>query len=361
MDKKKLRAIIISSVAATTFIVVLIVWILVLRPSKLETVPDLSEEILDELQDNAEDMEIVSKSLIDGNEIAKSEENMIAVVVENHVDSRKQMFGLFDASLVFEMEAEGGITRFLAFYPYQDTEKVGPVRSIRPYFVRWAEMFDTALAHAGASDMGYSAIYSSGRIFDLDGLALEGGLKYFTRDYMYYAPHNLYGNLEELRELMNNRGWEKPVEEEFLKFGDLGENKLLDSEIETAETVYIYYPSSSYFVRYEYDPKSENYLRYQAGDPHIDNLNGKQIEASNVVVMVTNYYPTDNVGRLYMQTEGRGDMYLFRNGKVLNGVWNRVMSQDKIRFYDESGEELVFQEGKTWISIVNYQGGLQWE
>lgn len=363
MDKKRLTAIIIVSAAAIILTAALILWIFVFRlPDEKPEVAEQSEDVINETETDLAHLEEKNyESLIDGSDIEKEEEHMIAVIIENHGDSRRQMHGLFDASLVFEAEAEGGITRFLAFYPYQDTEKVGPVRSARPYFVRWSEMFSTALAHAGASEMGFSAIYSSGRILDLDGLALEGGGKYFTRDYMYYAPHNLYANLGELRELMNDRGWDNPVEEQFVEFGDIDENEFSDSDLESAETVHIYYPYPNYFVKYQYDSESEKYLRYEGGEPHMDHTDDKQIETSNVVVMITNYYPTDEEGRLYMKTEGKGDIYLFRSGKVIPGTWKRTTSSDKYRFYDENDNELKFKEGKTWISVINYQGGLQWE
>jgi hypothetical protein len=362
MNRKKLTAIIISSAAAIILIAALILWAFVFRlPSPEPEVFEHDEEVVHETESDVAVLNEAHESFIDGTEINAEEENMIAVIIENHGDSRRQMNGLYSASLVFETEAEGGITRFLAFYPYQNTEKVGPVRSARPYFARWAEMFNTALAHAGASEMGFSAIYSSGRILDLDGLALEGGLEYFTRDYMYYAPHNLYANLEELRELMDERGWNKPVEEQFVKFGDIDENSLTNSDIEEAETIHIYYPYPNYFVRYDYDSENEKYLRFEGGEAHIDHLNGKQIETSNVVVMITNYYPTDEEGRLYMKTEGKGDMYLFRNGKVIPGTWKRISSSDKYKFYDENDTELKFNKGKTWISVINYQGGMQWE
>jgi hypothetical protein len=54
-------------------------------------------------------------------------------------------------------------------------------------------------------------------------------------------------------------------------------------------------------------------------------------------------------------------MYLFRNGKVIPGTWKRISSSDKYKFYDENDTELKFNKGKTWISVINYQGGMQWE
>lgn len=359
MDKKKRLYLIIGGSVAALLLIIVIVWATVFA------LPVPSEEFVNEEEiteeEDIEGDEEIHLSLIDNSVIEDEDEKMIAVIIENHTDSRRQMAGLEEASLVFETETEGGITRFLAFYPYQSTERVGPVRSARPCFVRWAEQFNSALVHAGGSDLGLSTIYTSGNVFDLDGLALEGGLKYFTRDYVYFAPHNLFTNMGELRELMDDRGWDKPLEESYFFFGSVEANSSPSMDDEEALTIHIYYPFPQYFVRYDYDSSDEIYKRFQAGDPHIDHGSEKQITASNVVILITNYYPTDDVGRLYMKTEGTGDMYLFRNGMVFPGTWERMSTVDSYKFYGESGDELAFAPGKTWISVVNYQGGLQWE
>lgn len=360
MDNKKLTSYIIAGIIAIVVIVVSVIWLTVFS---LPTEKEPAEVVESTEQAQETDLAVIEgghESLMDGTEITEDEQ-VITVIIENHTQARRQQSGLSEASLVIETEAEGGITRFLAFYPYQNIEKVGPVRSARPYYVRWAEMVDSALAHAGASDLGYSAIYSSGRVLDLDGLALEGGLKYFTRDYIYYAPHNLFANLAELREMMDDRGWEKPLEDGVFKFGSSLDNQNGVDEPELADTIRIYYPFQQYNVRYDYNPEDNVYKRFQAGDKHVDKNNGDQIMPSNVVVMITNYYPTDEEGRLYMKTEGKGDMYLFRNGKIYPGTWERLTTGDLLKFYGPDDEELVFEKGPTWISVVNYAGGLQWE
>ena len=40
-----------------------------------------------------------------------------------------------EADLVYELPAEGGITRFMTIYYHQQAAKIGPVRSARPYFI----------------------------------------------------------------------------------------------------------------------------------------------------------------------------------------------------------------------------------
>lgn len=361
MENNKVK-IVISGVIALVVIILFSVWFtafsLPAEPVEDESIDETTNE---ETEADLAKIDNANESLVDGLSIKVDEEQVISVIIENHTEARKQQAGLSEASLVFEAEAEGGITRFLAIYPYQNIEKVGPVRSARPYTARWAEMFDSAFAHAGGSDLGLSTIYNSGRVFDLDGLALEGGLKNYTRDHLYFAPHNLFANLTELRELADDRGWDGEIEDSVFKFGSFLDNQNNDDEVELADTLRVYYPWPQYYVRYEYDSENQNYKRFQSEAAHVDSNNGDQIAPSNVVVMITNYYPTDEEGRLYMKTEGKGDMYLFRNGKVYPGTWERYTTSDMLKFYGADDKELVFEKGPTWISVVNQTSGMQWE
>ena len=82
----------------------------------------------------------------------------LAVVIENHADSRPQS-GLGMADVVYEAVAEGGITRFMAIFycaaaASNTNYDVGPVRSARTYFLDLAsEYADYPLyAHVGGAN-----------------------------------------------------------------------------------------------------------------------------------------------------------------------------------------------------------------
>ena len=362
MDPKKRKILVISGIIAAVFILAAgITYYVVFALPKPPALPVNTElENTNTQSDIPQIDEPKNISLIEGTPIDAEQEKVIAVVIENFIDSRRQMAGLSDASLVFEAEAEGGITRFLAIFPYQNLERVGPVRSARPYFVKWAEMFDAGLAHAGGSSTALSKIYASPRVFDLDCLALEGGQKNCFRDYVYYAPHNLFANLKDLREMLDQYVWSKPLTIPFLQFGPLS-SFTLEAEENDALIIHVYYPFPEYFVRWDFDAEKNIYLRSQAGEPHIDHGNNTQITASNVMVIFTEYYPVDEEGRLSMKVEGGGELYLFRDGKVIAGIWEKKDETSNIKFIGENGAELLFTPGKTWISVVNSPNALQFE
>ena len=54
----------------------------------------------------------------------------VAVMINNHPAARPQS-GLNKADIVYEVLAEGDVTRFLAIFQSEQPDNVGPVRSAR--------------------------------------------------------------------------------------------------------------------------------------------------------------------------------------------------------------------------------------
>src|SRR5665648_209727 len=71
-----------------------------------------------------------------------------AIMIENSPDARPQS-GMKDAGVVYEAIAEGGITRFLTIHQEDKPTLIGPVRSVRAYFVDWLAPYNTSVAHVG--------------------------------------------------------------------------------------------------------------------------------------------------------------------------------------------------------------------
>ena len=129
-----------------------------------------------------------------------------AIVIENHPDARPQS-GLSQAGVVYEALAEGGITRFLAFFGDQQAGNLGPVRSVRTYFVDWTLEFDAPLAHAGGNADALDLIGPLG-MKNMDGLGIGAPTFYRTND--RYAPHNLYTSGALLDNLEAKFGFKQP-------------------------------------------------------------------------------------------------------------------------------------------------------
>ena len=99
-------------------------------------------------------------------EEATSKKHPLAIMIENHPQARPQA-GLDKASIVYEAIAEGGITRFMALFGTNEADKVGPIRSSRPYYLDWLEGYSAFYAHVGGNVDALDQIKADS-IYDLD-------------------------------------------------------------------------------------------------------------------------------------------------------------------------------------------------
>lgn len=271
----------------------------------------------------------------------------VAVMVENTPAARPQS-GLREADVIYEVMAEGGITRFLALYHSRDTQSVGPIRSARPYYIDRALEYDALYAHCGGSEDAKKYIKET-KVADMDefGLGRKGNAFWRVKDRK--APHNLYGDTAKIRSLGEQRGYKTLVEVPKFKF----EEGLSSSEGTSAQKIYIDYPTKYSKVSYEFDPEQDTYFRFNAGSAHKDNTTAKQLEARNIIVQYTNTKTIDSVGRLQIQMTGQGKALLFSGGKVLEGTWEKRSSRAWTKFRDLQGQEFMLQPGQTWIQVVS--------
>lgn len=269
----------------------------------------------------------------------------LAIMINNAPAARPQS-GLIDADVVYEVLAEGGVTRLVSiFHSQADSAKIGPIRSIRPYMIDLGESYHGVLVHAGASNDAY-AILQRQHKEDLDEITNAGA--YFWRDKSRKAPHNLYSNVEKLLEgaVKHNYATEDAAVPGYAFYG---ENEGPDSA-ETASRVEIKFQLDNYRVGYEYDAAAGRYKRSVNGTPHTDLESGEQLTAANVVVMGADHKVLDDVGRLDVELELGGEAVLFQQGKMIRARWIR-QADDIIRFAKDN-RELPMVPGNTYIHIV---------
>lgn len=284
----------------------------------------------------------------------ESNRRPIAIMINNAPAARPQS-GLSKADIVYEVLAEGGITRLIGIFQSQtDIDKIGPIRSIRPYLINIGESYVGVLVHAGGSPEAYSIIQKQGKQ-DLDEIGNAGA--YFWRDKDRKAPHNLYSNDEKLRAGMDKHHFADDVTIPHYTFiqeenADEGSNdQTMDmSGSEPAAKVDITFLLKKYVVGYTYDQETKLYQRSINGTPHIDLNDQSVLSASNVIVLGANHKVLDDVGRLSVDINTGGEAMLFQQGKVIKGQWVRS-DGDVIRFVKD-GKEVPLVPGTTYFNIV---------
>ena len=81
----------------------------------------------------------------------ESKSRPYAIMINNVEGARKLQSGLQDAYMVYELMVEGGITRYLALFLDQTTERIGSIRSARHYYLDYALENDAIYVHHGYS------------------------------------------------------------------------------------------------------------------------------------------------------------------------------------------------------------------
>lgn len=319
----------------------------------------------------------------------------IAVMINNAPAARPQS-GLAQADMVYEVLAEGGITRLIAVYQsYHGDVTIGPVRSIRPYLIGIGESIGALLVHAGGSPEAYSLL-QQGHKEHLDEITNASAP--FWRDSSRKAPHNLYTNEEKLRKGALQKKYKQEVTIPTYPFlpsttevTDTTNTESLDNYTDSADnndkpadsattnqsatdptnntnattntttttpattevkatSIQLQFLLESYKVGYDYNAKSGVYTRSMNNEPHIDLNSGKPLTASNIIVLGGDYKVLDDIGRLSLDLDAGGEAILFQKGQQIKGQWSKK-SGDVIRFMS-SGQEVPLVPGVTYYNIV---------
>ncbi len=271
-----------------------------------------------------------------------------AIMIENSPDARPQS-GLKDAEIVFESVAEGGITRFLTIFQVNKPQLIGPVRSVREYYIDWLTPFEPSVAHVGGSATALKTI-RNGQYRDIDQM-FNGNFYWRSTD--RYAPHNVYTSFEKLDALNKQRGYLTSNVESFAR--QIPNPKKDQPAIATNINFTI--SSALYNSGYTYNPTTNLYARHQAGKPHLDRERG-QITANAVIAIETNMSRVPQDGyRERVDSIGEGKAYVFQNGQVTEGTWKKPSTQKQIRFYDANHQEIAINAGQVWITAIPKSSG----
>jgi len=279
---------------------------------------------------------------------AIAKQPIVGVVIENLNPDARPQSGLGAAGVVYEALAEGGITRFLAFYLDSLPPSLGPVRSIRTYFVDWGLEFNAPIIHAGGNA---DALDEIGPLGLKDINALYGSpSQYFTRSKDRVAPHNLYTTGDEVTKALQADGFNTAA-----TFTPSPRKKDEPTATPAHPDINIDYSYNGYQVEYKYVQACNCYDRFLAGTPHIDRNDGKQIQVKNVVVeYMPTTFGTTRLGEqtVIMATPGSGQAIVFRDGGAVTGTWSKATHSQRTQLLDAAGKAIPLDAGNTWYSIV---------
>jgi len=279
----------------------------------------------------------------------------LAVMVDNHPDARPQS-GTSAADVVWEVPVEGGLTRNMLIFRGAEAEEIGPVRSARPYFLRWAREFDAIYAHVGGSDEALSVL-ASGKL----GLDDANEFRYgnsFHRDGRRSAPHNTYTSTAALRALAEKNGWTPTTDAvDATLRGDL----LTDGV--PASKALVTFIKNGEEAEFRWDAALGGYALWRDGRLARDR-DGTQIAPKTVVVLETDLSPISDPhgkGLIGVEAIGSGGATVLRDGVAVKGAWKKASATDATQVYGDDGKKIPFAPGQLWYAVVaaNRGGGVE--
>jgi len=297
-----------------------------------------------------------------------ADQRPIAVMIPNE-NACLPHYGISNADVLYECSVEGNMTRLMAVVKdWKNIDKIGNIRSCRDYYVYWAKEYDAIYCHIGGpfyildvindptTDNITEAVLASDKK-ETKGLYANA----FTRTTDRKAPHNAYLSGEGVMKAIDKLGYSGTYTDNYkgahFKFAS-GENTLeqysnaipaTKIDLSNAYTI-----TKTYF---EYNEEDGLYYRFQGmqnGDKkHIDGTTGEQLAFKNILVQFTYYETRDAKGYLSFQChDDTKDGWYFTNGKGIHVTWKKTADYEPTRYYDDNGNEIELNTGKTNICIV---------
>ncbi len=292
---------------------------------------------------------------------AEAARPVTGIMIENSPDARPQS-GLQEAGVIFEAIAEGGITRFLTLYQETRPGYIGPVRSLRPYYIDFAGQFDAPIAHVGGSPDALAQIRNGGK--DLDQFFNSGS---YWRISSRYAPHNVYTNFDKLDALNTSKGytssnvksWARKKEKKLVTTtakSTSNSNQTQTPPAPTAAKIDMAISSALYNSHYDYDAATNSYARSEGGAPHMaitdEAGNTTQLKPKVVIALIVPYSIVDSSGHSGYSINGSGTGYIFQDGGVTQITWSKADRYSPIEFKDSAGNIVPINPGQTWVTLL---------
>jgi hypothetical protein len=315
----------------------------------------------------------------------------LVLMVENSPDARPHS-GINRADIVYEAVAEGGVTRFMPVYLCDAARSdvvVAPIRSVRTYFIDWASEYgETPLfGHVGGancsgeklpngnmgpcqSDIRTQAIeqlakygwrHSKGNNLDQFSVGAKAYIRNESRTGRTVATeHSVEGRTEKLWNVGVERGWTNldpegvDWQDNFVSWKFKTETAPGQAGAITPVSYDFWDGYKQYDVRWDFDAATNTYKRFTGGEAHMDLETNEQLWAKNVVVLFTKETgPVDSLKHMLYATTGEGKALLFQDGLVVEANWAKKSRTDRTIFTDKKGQEITFNPGRIWISVVD--------
>lgn len=287
-------------------------------------------------------------------------------VMFNNLRKALPQIGVPKADVIYEIVAEGGITRMMAvFQELEGVGDMGSIRSARDYYVSIAKGHDAIYIHAGGSPQAYQA-FNDLKMSNIDFVnGPYGNMCWRDSERRKTAglEHSLLTSSEKILEQLPKKFAQEHDESYAVGW-------TFDEEVpaggQAAERLTV--PFSTYKTgHFTYDAEENCYLIEQHIDkqdvPYVDGGTGEAVAVRNVLVLYTDVSRVkgDDKGRMAVRTTGKGEGLLLRDGQLYEISWERDSEKVCFSFLDSSGKPFPLAVGSSYVNIVSSDAKVEWE
>lgn len=274
-------------------------------------------------------------------------------------------YGIGNAKILYEIMEEGEVSRQMAIIDnWQGLPQIGNIRSCRAYYIPEATEWDPILIHFGG------VFYMQQRITAPDINNLSGTNQYgtgggavgasaFFRTADKKAPHNAYTSATGIVNACKELGYSLTIRDGFYNakhftFAE-GVNTLAQygTAAKTANVIDLSQIFTYTKSAFTYNAMDGLYYKTLHGQAQKDALTGQQLAFANVIVQNTKWCKLDAKGYLYFQNcDTTEDGYYFTQGKCIHVTWQKTGDYTPTVYYDDNGNEIQLNTGKTYIAVA---------
>ncbi|WP_405021749.1 DUF3048 domain-containing protein [Kitasatospora sp. NBC_00070] len=269
---------------------------------------------------------------------------VLAVKIDNIVNSRPQT-GLNAASVVYAIEVEGGLSRFMAVYDSNHLPPtVGPVRSARESDLQILQQYGKAgFAYSGALTK-FLPVLASADVFNASADNVPAP---FFRGSSRPIPYNLYLKPEQLMSTLPGAAEAKDI---GFRFGPApaGGTETTDYTVR--------FPAARF--GFTWSPESGKWLVSMDGTAATSTDDGRLGAPTVVVQRVAEttsprgFEDSPGVLSPFAPTVGSGTATVLRDGKAFEVTWSRPDAPSGTVFALADGQRMAFAPGPVWVVLA---------
>ena len=179
--------------------------------------------------------------------------------------------------------------------------------------------------------------------------------------------HNAFASKESIEKYIKSKGYRSIQDQDCIIKFNKKDTDLIDGK--TADKVICKY-STLQTTSFIYDEESKQYLITMKNNgyekEHVDKFTDERFVAKNILVYQVNnaslwdawndHREVDNKKRQEVYNTGTGTGYYITNGKAIPMKWSKPSHSEKTTYKDLEGNEILFNDGITWVEIVPTTG-----